>query len=494
MSRTQRPNILYILSDQHTPFVTGCYGDKVVRTPELDRLAAEGIVFDAAYTAAPVCVPARMSLLTGCFPHRQDCWTNTDVLASDRPTYAHALAAAGLKPIVVGRMHSLGPDQLRGFSERFVGDHSPNHEGSPRISMGQLIGTTGPGRQSVELAGAGQSAYELHDLDVVVETVRLAARLADEQEAGADEPFFVHVGLMLPHQPYVADQELFKYYYERVPDPQIPAREQEQEHPYHRVWKAAMDITSVGADEVRRARAAYYALTETMDRMIGSMLDAFRDHGLLDNTLVIYCSDHGDQIGERGLWWKHSFYEHSVRVPVVMSWPGVIPAGERRSQVINLVDLTPTFLDLTGAPELPAVDGRSLSGILKDRNAPWIDETYSEYCTDGLIEGMSDAEQQRMIRSGPWKAVYFEGYPMQLFNLDDDPQEVNNLVQDAKYSAVLASLTSKLLAGWRPKSIATTMEARKLRKLLLREWAARSSPADQFRWKLNTEDNWLLDR
>ena len=133
---TDQPNILFIMSDQHAPRVTGCYGDEIVRTPNLDKLAAKGTTFDNAYTPSPLCVPARMSFLTGKYPSSQNCWTNSDSLASDLPTTAHSLGAAGYKPKLVGRLHSIGPDQMHGYEERFVGDHSTNWIGGFAHTMG----------------------------------------------------------------------------------------------------------------------------------------------------------------------------------------------------------------------------------------------------------------------------------------------------------------------------------------------------------------------
>ena len=150
VSALRRPNILHILSDQHSPYVLGCYGDGVVHTPNLDRIAAQGALFESAYCPSPICVPSRMSMLTGRHPHQNACWNNSHILDSQIPTFAHALGAAGYRTILAGRMHSLGPDQLRGYSERLVGDHSPNHEGNPSgpgtPGRGPLEGTAGPAR------------------------------------------------------------------------------------------------------------------------------------------------------------------------------------------------------------------------------------------------------------------------------------------------------------------------------------------------------------
>ena len=198
-----RPNILFIQSDQHNPSVTGCYGDPVVETPSLDRLAARGARLTSAYCASPICVPSRMSLITGRFPHENEVWTNDQTLDSAIPTYAHALGAAGYRPVQIGRMHFNGPDQLHGFAERTVGDHSPNWPGSPRpVDHGRLSGTAGPDRVSLELSGSGQSAYEVHDEDVVAATEDYLDNFGESNAPGA--PLCLSVGLMLPHQPFVA--------------------------------------------------------------------------------------------------------------------------------------------------------------------------------------------------------------------------------------------------------------------------------------------------
>lgn len=486
-----QPNIIYILTDQHNPFITGCYGDEVVRTPALDELARQGVVFDNAYTPSPICVPARMSLLTGCYPYRQECWTNSDILPSSRPTFAHALGAAGYSTRIVGRMHSIGPDQLRGFSERFVGDHSTNWVGGTPHSLGVLTGTSGPARISIDRSGPGQSSYEVHDRDVVKCCQELSGVIAAEQAQPDAAPFFLHVGLMLPHQPYVSDAELFDYYHDRVPDPETGTPHADDEHPYLRDWKELTDTTDISPADMRRARAAYYALVETTDRMIGDILRSYREKGLLENTLVIYVSDHGDQIGERGLWWKQTFYEQSVRVPMIMSWPGRIPAGERRSQIVNLIDIAPSLVDAAQGEQMPGIDGTSLLPVAVDGSAAWPNETYSEYCTDGMSKKMSQKVQQRMIRSGPWKLIYYHGYPSQLFNLENDPLEMQDLIADPEHADLVRALHEKLLRDWNPDEIAGKLEQNRLKKTVLSKWGQKTSPPDTHRWTISTDDNWL---
>lgn len=166
MCAASRPNLLYIHSDQHNPFVTGCYGDPQVETPHLDRLAGDGVVFDAAYCTSPICVPARMSMLTGLHPYQNQVWTNRHVLNSGIPTFAHALGAVGYRSVLAGRMHVRGPDQLHGYAARLVGDHMPNYPGGAPAEMGVLRGAETPVRKTLATSGPGQMAYQLHDEEV----------------------------------------------------------------------------------------------------------------------------------------------------------------------------------------------------------------------------------------------------------------------------------------------------------------------------------------
>lgn len=481
-----RPNLLFILSDQHCAKVTGCYGDPLVATPNLDRLAADGVTFDNAYCPSPICTPSRMSMLTACHPSTQDCWTNDDVLASDRPTMAHALGAAGYRPTLIGRMHSIGPDQLHGYVVREVGDHSPNWIGVPRHDMGVLQNTNDPGRNSLRKSGPGVMSYELKDLDV---TAAAEAWLA---EAPRDRPFALTVGLMLPHPPYVAQPEDYQRYAHRVGPPTLPRPS--PDHPWLAWWRDNRGIEQVDATDVMAARAAYYGLVTAMDRMIGRILAALDASGMADNTLVVYASDHGDQLGERGLWWKHTFYDESARVPIVMRWPDVLPRGARRAQIVNLIDLTATMLDAMNAPPLPNADGRSFLGVARDGESPWLDETFSEYCTDIVPDwtgGM--AVQQRMIRSGRWKLIHYHGYRPQLFDLQNDPHELHDLADDRRHAVLRDQLVARVTASWDGAEVARRMARRRRDKDLLGAWARETQPPSTYLWPVRPEQN-RLDR
>lgn len=223
----------YIISDQHSPFVTGCYGDPVVSTPNLDGLAARGVTLDNCYCVSPICTPARMSMLTGRHPHQNQCWGNNDHLDTGTPTFAHAFGAASYTPVLIGRMHSNGPDQLHGYAERLVGDHQ-GQKGIPG-------GTAGPMRVSLEVSGHGQSSYQVKDECTATAAVDFFNREGQRRRAlppsAEIEPFCLSVGLMLPHQPFIARRADFDLYRGRIPPVRVPPEPLDQVHPhsaYHR--------------------------------------------------------------------------------------------------------------------------------------------------------------------------------------------------------------------------------------------------------------------
>ena len=479
------PNLLLIYSDQHCAAVTGCYGDPVVQTPNLDRLAKRGVVFESAYCPSPLCVPSRMSFLTGRRPYEIEVWTNDHVLDSGIPTFAHAMGAGGYRPVLIGRLHAIGPDQLHGYAERLVGDHGPNHIGGRPVDHGMLDGTAGPYRVSLRKSGRGQSAYQVHDEYVTAATLSYLRELGIRKRAGlSPEPFCLTVGLMLPHQPFVARGEDYELYRGQVPLPRCPEPFSDRLHPYFRWWRTVSGIEDVTDEETLRARTAYWALVARMDAMIGEILDALRENGLEENTLVVYSSDHGEQLGEHGLWWKQTFYEASVRVPVILSWPGVLSEGGRSRRVINSLDLNATMLDALGAPALPNSRGRSLLPLLLSADAPWDDTTFSEYCTD---EGCF----HRMIRSGDWKLNYYHGQEPQLFNLAEDPDELLDRAQDPACRQVRERLTHAVLEGWDPEAISRKMRMKLADIKILEAWARNTQPEDQYHWALLPEMDYL---
>jgi choline-sulfatase len=489
-----QPNLLYLHSDQHSPFVAGCYGDRLVDTPHLDGLARRGVVLDGCYCPSPICVPSRMSTLSGRFPHENRVWTNSHVLDSAIPTLAHAMGAGGYRPTLIGRMHAVGPDQLHGYAERLVGDHGPNQLGGRGADHGELTGTAGPSRVSLTKSGPGQSAYQVHDEDVTAAAIAWLNRLGVRRRTGDRQPFSLSVGFMLPHQPFVARAEDYVRYEGRMTMPQTFQAFSDDVHPHLRQWRQACGIAQVPDDEILRARTAYWALVTRLDHMIGQILGALRVNGLEEDTLVVYTSDHGEQVGEHGLWWKQTFYEDSVRVPAIFAWPGHLPEGQRCGRVTSSLDINATLLDALGCPPLPHSHGRSLLPLLTaPETAEWEDVAFSEFCLDAAGSGgpVSEAVVQRMVRRGPWKLSYYDGQPGQLFHLEEDPRETRDRAADPDCQQVLEDLTRLVLDGWDPGWVRDEMARRRADGEILSQWGRQVRPADLCRWDLRPEMDYL---
>lgn len=491
MPSTQRPNLLFLFSDQHARRIAGCYGDKVAETPNLDALAASGVTFDNAYCPSPLCVPSRMAMLTGRHPYTQECWTNDDYLRSDAATWLHALGAGGYRPLLAGRLHSMGPDQLHGYAERTVGDHSPNWGGVPRHDLGVLDRANDPWPESLAQSGVGQSAYQVKDIDTAEAACEAIRAHARARAQGSDAPLCLTVGFLLPHPPYVAWREDYERFAGRVPPPQhgsppVPT------HAWERWWRDDRQLHDIDPVAVERARTAYYALTYRLDCLIGLVLAALKATGEMDDTLIVYTTDHGDQLGERGLWWKHTLLEDSLRVPLIMRWPAHLPAGQRRAQVCNLVDVAATMVEALHAEPLPHAQGRSLLGVAMDAGASWLDVTFSEHCTDTVPAWTGGRSvQQRMVREGKYKLIYTHGDAPMLFDLDRDPAERHDLASDPAHGGTRERLLAKVLDGWDPERIAATIAARRREKKVIDAWARHVRPEDSFRWSLTPELNRL---
>jgi len=489
-----RPNILFIESDQHNPAVIGAYGDAAIRTPNLDALAARGVIFQNNYCASPICVPSRSSMLTGQHPYQNEVWTNSQYLHSGIPTFAHSLGSIGYRPVQIGRMHFNGGDQFHGFTERFIGDHNPNHLGADEVDHGSLEGTAGPSRISLELSGHGQSAYQVHDQRVAERTLEY---LGDYVDSETEDPFCLAVGMMLPHQPFVAMKDDYDEYLGKVPPPRNSRVFEDENHPYLRWWRSHAGIEEVSDEEIERCRAAYYGLVTRLDALLGSIFDMLEEHGLLENTLIIYTADHGEQLGEKGLWWKQTFYEDSVKVPAIVSWPARLPQGVVINRVISQLDLNATMLDAAGAPALPSSAGRSLLPLVEDANSEeWRDLAFSEYCTEPNDRAHSDGEQiwqNRMVRDGDWKLIYFHGHgmPSQLFNLADDPGELNDLIDSPDCAEVALRLTELVLEGWDPEWVESEIREQSANLAITIPWAERTKPVDTVRWELKPEWDYL---
>jgi len=472
MTAETRPNILVIQTDQHSKRVTGCYGSDTVRTPNVDRLAAEGMRFENAYCPAPICVPSRMSFMTGRTPSNNRVWTNKNILSSDVPTWAHVLGKAGYETALVGRMHFEGPDQRHGFERRLVSELGfltgyPGRSEPPWT--GEFSGVSGPCRRSVETSGTGTTQYQQFDEQVT----EAAVEYLREQGRGTDaRPFAAVVGYILPHCPFIAPADLFEYYYDRVDVPH-PDGDQPESIEVFRRNRGVLDPPS--DERVRIARAAYFALCEYVDGLVGRVLEALERAGLAEETLVVYCSDHGEMAGEHGCWWKQNYYEGSVGVPLVARLPGRIEAGSVSDAVVNLTDLGPTFAEVAETNFETPVDGRSLWPTLTGHHPDdWVDETYSEF-VDNMC---GDVGPTRMIRSNRWKLWEYPDadVPPALFDLEADPNERTDLGRDPRHADTRERLREKLYDDWDPGAVERRCARREDRFRSLSEWGRTVEP------------------
>ena len=453
----------------------GCAGDPVVATPNLDSLAADGILATEVYCPSPLCVPSRMSMLSGRYPHEIDTWTNSHALDSSIPTMAHSMGAAGYSPVLAGRMHFLGPDQLHGYTERLIGDHSSAVPGDGNATFDFL--------EDIQNSGPGGSSYQVIDEDTTAVAVEWLNRFGIRRRASEDkEPFNLTVGYLLPHSPYIARREDFDRYADRVTAPRLRIPFSDVKHPFDRWWRKHVNLVDPPEESVMRARAAYWALVERLDTNIGLILEALRRNGLDENTIIVYSTDHGDMVGERELWMKRCFYEPSVKVPAIISWPGVLPEGEHCDRVLNVVDLNATILSALGASPLPGSRGRDALPMLRGEEVEWEDVTLSEYA-------MQEGPIQRMVRKDNWKLIYHHGQPSQLFDLSNDPDELEDRSQDPVCGEIKSELTALIFSdGWDPDHVVRRLKEKKRDTDLIRDWAENCPPADPYRW--HTDPAW----
>ena len=461
-----QPNFLVIMSDQHNRRYMGCAGDPIVRTPHLDALAERGVLFENTYCASPLCVPSRMTFLTGRHSSDIEVWSNACFLRSDIPTFAHGLGLAGYETVLGGRMHFVGPDQRHGFEARIIGDVSGPFPGGPGPDLGHIpTGTTGQSRNSVEISGPGRTAYQAYDVAVTEACREFIAR---RDRTGHDRPFCLVMGYVLPHCPFICPRDLYDEYYHRVEVPAVPEGYLDRLHPAIRLWREKRGVNGLGDDAVRRARAAYYGLVTFMDGLIGRLLEALASTSFADNTAVIYLSDHGEMAGEHGMWWKSSFYEGSSGVPMIASFPGRFNEGRRVDALASLLDVGPTLIDLAGGDPLPDAAGRSLRCFLEGggRSPGWSDEVFSENYSG------ADEPPGRMVRQGPWKLNSYHGYDEpQLFNLAEDPGEFEDRAGDPDCAGVREALLARVREGWDGSAIGPKLQRRAGGRRVLRRWA-----------------------
>lgn len=425
-----RPNILFVMCDQMTAMVLSIYGHRVTRTPNLEALAREGVLFENAYTPFPLCTPARVALATGALPSTVGGYDNGAELPASVPTFAHYARLLGYQTCVSGKLHYIGPDQLHGFEERLTTDIYPasfewtanwdkdapryDYDAHGGVSTTETVADAGPCARSLQLD---------YDEEVLERGVR---KIFDLKRSADQRPFLLKVSFTHPHDPYVITRKFWDLYADDEIDlPAAPALPLEQWDPHSRYLHGhfRMGETTLTEDIVGRARRGYYAAISYVDHNVGVLMQALRDTGYDRNTVVIFTADHGDMMGEHGLWFKKTFYEWATRVPLLVHAPGRF-APRRVADNVSLVDILPTIVELAGGAQgmVPdGLDGRSLLAALEGRRLDGPNVIYAEH-TDG-----GTPRPRVMVRMNEWKYAVSRAFPPQLFNLRDDPNEMRNL-------------------------------------------------------------------
>ena len=418
----RKPNIVVVMADQLAPHFTGAYGHKVAKTPHLDTLAARGMRFDAAYCNSPLCAPSRFAFMSGQLISRIAAYDNASEFKATVPTFAHYLKSLGYRTCLSGKMHFVGPDQMHGFEDRVTTDIYPSDFAwTPDWEANdERIDKWYHNMQTVKESGEAVATFQTdYDDEVEFAARRWIIDRGRDRGAGDDSPFCIVASFIHPHDPYVAKPEWWNLYSDDEIDmPEYPLSPEEQD-PFSRRVMDGIEASYIPLSdkEVIRARRAYLANVSYFDSKVGAMVKAIEDIGEIDNTIFVITADHGDMLGERGLWYKMNFFEHSARVPMVMAGPGVVQGSN--TQACSLIDLLPTFVDIGGGSKDmlgEPIDGRSLMPLAGGAEDP-VDEAIGEYCAEMA------GHPVLMIRRGPLKYIHCDPDPAQLYDVVADPLE-----------------------------------------------------------------------
>ncbi len=473
---TSKPNVLLLMADEHPFFMTGCYGHRSARTPALDRLAARGAVFDAAYSASPLCAPSRAAMMTGRLASTVEVWDNAAPLRSDWPTFAHGFRAAGYFTALSGKMHFIGPDQLHGFEERWTQDIYPATFDWTPSTRERITPSTGQHVRRVHEAGPGRSRDMDYDEEVLFRAENGLRHLA---RAPAGRPWMLCVSFSGPHYPFKCPEPYWSAYSDEDVDlPELPAGYLERDPEYVKWLRHYGGFEGPVPDEVcRTARRATLGRITMVDEYFGRILALLEALGMSEDTLVCYTSDHGDMMGERGLWFKGFAYEPSARVPLIFAGPGV-PAGRRAAETVSLLDLGVTLSALAGVePVYEVTDGRDIADLVRGERESGTGQAIMEYYAEGVRRGW------RALRRGDCKLVMVPGCEPELFDVKEDPGEWSNLAGDPARAEVRADLERRLLNGWEPERLDEARHGSEERRLAVlrtlgagqpREWQAPS--------------------
>ena len=431
-------NLIIIMSDEHQGRALGCIGHPFVKTPNLDKLANNGMVFSNAYTSCPICVPARASFATGLPVHKNRLWDNAMPYHGQKPSWGHSLQSRNVPVESIGKLHYRSQEDNDGFDEKHIPMMVVNGVGMVWGSIRRENDRKKVFRDERMLGtyiGPGTSKYTEYDEAVVSKTINW---LENKKKNNSTKPWCLYIGLVAPHFPLVVPQKYFDMYpRETLPDIKLDPFRGYKMHPWISKQNELRNSNNQFKNEEEKwaAISAYFGLCSFLDDNIGKIVTSVTENGFLDNTTIIYTSDHGDNVGARGLWGKSNFYEESCSIPLILSGPK-IKKGISKTPV-TLMDISETIVDHFSCESPNNGPGES---IYKIADATYNNEriAFSEYHASSSISGAY------MIRKGRWKYIYYVGFEPELFDLENDPDELSDLSQKSEFIDICNELKRDL--------------------------------------------------
>ncbi len=466
---TSVAKFLLLMSDEHLAAAMSCVGHPIVKTPNLDRLAARGKLFANAYTPSPICVPARAALATGLPAHKTGYWDNALAYDGRVEGWGHALQRAGVRVVSCGKLHYRDERDPTGFDHQILPMHIQDGVGQVWGSVRNPLPEEPRRDKMIGDVGAGRSKYNVYDERVAREAARWL-----RSEAPSDAPWLLFASFVAPHFPLIVPEAYLGLYDpESLPLPDLRPEDGYARHPWlERMSRFQNNDAEFESDAERRlAIAAYYGLCTFMDAQVGTVLDALGEAGFAEDAHVLYVSDHGETLGVRGRWGKSVLYGESTRIPMILAGKGVEPGVS--ATPVSLLDVAPTLAGVFGAGADPAWTGASLLDIAAAPDAP--ERTvFSEY------HAVASPSGGFMIATARWKYHYYVGYPPELFDLASDPKEARNLAGDPAHAEIEAELKRALFEICAPEEVDARAKAdqdRLIARFGGRDAASRTGPS-----------------
>lgn len=460
-----KPNILILMVDQLNGTLFPDGPADWLHAPNLRKLSDRSVRFANAYTGSPLCAPGRASFMSGQLPSRTRVYDNAAEFQSDIPCFTHHLRRAGYECTLSGKMHFVGPDQMHGFEHRLTTDIYPADFGwTPDYRKpGERIDWWYHNLGSVTGAGVAEITNQLeYDDDVAHQARQKLFDLSRASDNTTARPWCLTVSFTHPHDPYVARRKYWDLYNDcaHLDAPEAIAYADQDPHSKRLIDACDTDKFDITPQDIRRARQGYFANISYIDDKIGEILQTLED--TRQEAIIIFVSDHGDMLGDRGLWFKMNFFEGSARVPLMVCAPGLDPHLERTP--VSTIDVTPTLCDLAGidmTAVMPWTDGTSLLPLARgtERSEP----VAIEYAAEGSITPLV------MLRYGKWKYTRCLADPDQLFDMETDPQERHNLASNPAHAATLQTLRAKSEARWDLKAFDAQVRESQARRWVVYE-------------------------